>query len=128
MAIRLDSCALVVLLLAAGAFTAITAPADAATRPKKGSYGAIAYEPVQRAVGYSFDLKSARDAKVEALKQCGEPGCVVILNFRNACGALVRARGKPFTATGATREEAQTKALNRCADRKCEVIAWACTK
>jgi len=120
--------ALIAMLLAAVALAAACATADAAMRPRKASYGAIAYEPALRATGYSFDLKSAREARTEALKQCGEPTCVVILNFRNACGALVRARGKPFTATGATREEAQTKALSKCADRKCEMIAWACTR
>ena len=110
------------------AFIAATAPVDAAAPSKKQSFGAIAYEPTRRAAGYSYDIRSARDAKVEALKQCGEPDCVVLVSFRNACGAVAHGPGKPFAATGATRAEAETKALRACGNQACEVVAWACTK
>jgi len=103
-------------------------PVSAAKQSKKTAYGAIAYEPVRRAAGYSYDFKTAREAKVEALKQCGEPACEVLVSFRNACGAVARGRSRPVAATGATRAEAETKALRRCADRPCEIVAWACTK
>ena len=103
-------------------------PVSAAKQSKKSAYGAIAYEPARRATGYSYDFKTAPEAKVEALKQCGEPACEVLVSFRNACGAVARGRSKPITATGATRAEAETKALRRCADRTCEIVAWACTK
>ena len=109
------------LLLAAGT-------AEAAARPKRQAFGAIAYEPAKHAVGYSYDFKSAREAKVEALKQCGEPSCEVLVSFANACGAIAHGPGKPFAVTGATRSEAQTKALRRCGDKTCQIVAWACTK
>jgi hypothetical protein len=51
-----------------------------------------------------------------------------VANFRNACGALARGPKKYFPATGATRQEAETKALRLCAATECEVTAWACTK
>lgn len=118
------------LLFVAGAVGAVAtaAPTDAATHPKKSAYGAIAYEPGRRATGYSYDFKSAREAKVEALRQCGDPACEVLVSFHNACGAIAQGPGKPFTVTGATPAEAQTKALRRCGHKACEIVAWACTK
>jgi len=118
------------ILLLAGAVVAVATamPADAATHPKKSAYGAIAYEPGRRATGYSYDFKSAREAKVEALRQCGDPACEVLVSFRNACGAIAQGPGKPFAVTGATRAEAQTKALRRCDHKACQIVAWACTK
>lgn len=109
-------------LLSAGA------PVHAAANPKKQAFGAIAYEPARRAVGYSYDFKSAREAKTEALRQCGESACEVLVSFRNACGAVALGPGKPFAVTGTTRSEAQTKALRRCGDKACQIVAWACTK
>ena len=110
------------------ALFALAGPAPAAKVAKKPVYGAIAYEPTRRATGYSYDFKTAREAKVEALRQCGEPACEVLVSFRNACGAAAQGRSRPFAATGATRAEAETKALRRCADRTCAIVAWACTR
>src|SRR3972149_2600828 len=93
---------------AAPAFVAVAlfghaGPVSAAKQSKKSAYGAIAYEPARRATGYSYDFKTAPEAKVEALKQCGEPACEVLVSFRNACGAVARGRSKPITARGAAR-------------------------
>src|SRR3990172_7569371 len=107
---------------------AMATPAHAATHPKKAAYGAIAYEPGRRATGYSYDFKTAREAKIEALKQCRDPACEVLVSFRNACGAIAQGPGKPFAVTGTTRAEAQAKALRRCGHQACEIVAWACTK
>jgi serine/threonine-protein kinase len=121
-------CSPSVALLLVGALLAFTTATHAASHVKKSVYGAIAYEPTRRAVGYSYDFKSAREAKIEALKQCGEPTCEVLVSFRNACGAVARGPAKTFAATGATRAEAETRALRRCGDGKCAIAAWACTK
>jgi len=110
------------------AVIAAAAPVHAAKQPKKQAFGAIAYEPDRRAAGYSYDFKSDRDARVEALKRCAEPGCVVLVSFRNACGAVAHGPGKPHAATGATRAEAEAKALRACGNKACEVVGWACTK
>jgi hypothetical protein len=117
--------ALVALVLAG---LAAAESARAAANPKKQVYGAIAYEPARKAVGYAYDFKSAREAKVEALRQCGEPACEVAVSFRNACGAIAGGPGKPVAVTGATRDEAETKAMRKCAQKSCVIIAWACTK
>ena len=96
---------------------------------KRGVYGAIALQRETGLIGYSYDFKSARDAKIEALKECGDPRCEVVVNIKNSCGALARGPKKFFPATGATREEAETKALRACADKKqCQIAGWACTK
>jgi len=116
------------LVSAALVAVAAPAPAHAAKQAKKAVHGAIAYEPTRRALGYSYDLKSAREAKIAALRQCGDPACVVLVSFSNACGAIARGPGKPFAATGATRAEAQAKALRRCGNEACQVLAWTCTK
>ena len=116
-----------VMLLVACALAAAT-PASAATRAKKSVHGAIAYEAGSRATGYSYDYRSAREAKLEALKQCGDPACEVLVSFHNACGAIAQGPGKQFAVAGATRAEAQTKALRRCGDKTCQIVAWACTR
>lgn len=127
-AFRAAALALTLTLTIAIAVLSAAAPVHAAAHPNKQAFGAIAYEPARRAVGYSYDLKSAREAKVEALKQCGEAACEVLVSFRNACGAIAQGPGKPFAVTGVTRAEAQTKALRRCDHKACQIVAWACTK
>lgn len=95
---------------------------------KKGAYGAIAYHRDSGAYGYSYDFRSGREAKTEALKQCSHPRCEVVLGFRSACGALANGPRKSAAASGVTRQEAETKAIRRCGDKGCEILAWACTK
>ena len=113
-------------LVAALAFVA--APALAKVVVKKGVYGAIALQRETGQFGYAYDSATSRAAKIEALKQCTDPRCEVVAAFSNACGALARGPRQYFPATGATRPEAETKALRRCAARECEIAAWACTK
>jgi len=113
-------------LVAALAFVA--APALAKVVVKKGVYGAIALQRETGQFGYAYDSASSRAAKLEALKQCVDPRCEVVAAFSNACGALARGPKKYFPATGATRPEAESKALRLCAARECEIAAWACTK
>ncbi len=116
-------------LVAAFACTAQPALARAA---KKGIHGAIALQRDSGRFGYAADALTSRAAKLEALKQCADPRCEVVASFSNACGALARnpARGPKgyFPATGAVRQEAETKALRLCAAKECELVAWACTK
>jgi len=99
-----------------------------ATAKKKGAYGAIALERETGQFGYVYNATTSRAAKIEALKQCAQPLCEVVVSFSNACGALARGPNKYFTATGATQQEAQSKVLRLCADRACTVKTWVCTK
>lgn len=95
---------------------------------KKGVFGAIALQRETGQLGYAYNSTTSRTAKIEALKQCAHPRCEVVASFSNACGALAHGPKKYFPATGATRPEAETKALRLCAAKECEVITWACTK
>jgi Domain of unknown function (DUF4189) len=111
-----------------GALACLAQPALARFVVKKGLYGAIALQRETGQLGYAYDSATSRAAKIEALKQCAHPRCEVVASFRGACGALVRGPKKYFPATGATRPEAETKALRLCAAKECDVAAWACTK
>jgi len=107
-------------------------PALAKVVVKKGVYGAIALQRETGQLGYAYNGATSRAAKIEALNQCADPRCEVVAAFSNACGALARnpARGpKGYSAaTGATRPEAESKALRLCAATDCAITAWACTR
>lgn len=121
--------ALAVLLLAAG-LSAPGAQAQAKEPAKsaaKGPHGAIAINRGSKAVGYAYDFKTAKDAKREALAQCGEKQCEVVVSFRSACAAVSGSGKRIATATGITQDEAETKATRKCG-KECAVLAWACTK
>lgn len=95
-------------------------------------FGAIAYHRATQSWGVSYDTPRARDANVEALKQCGQRECEVVHNFKNGCAALADGPKVPAPSSGATRAEAETKALKRCSTlnkgASCNLIAWACTR
>ena len=128
-----------VILRAAGLLLAVLlgAPAALAAPAAKHSavpnrFGAIAYHRASKSWGVSYDMVRARDASVEALKQCGNRECEVVQKFRNGCAALADGPKVPAVSSGATRAEAETKTLKRCSvlnhGASCEVIAWACTR
>jgi hypothetical protein len=104
-----------------GAFAASNSPV------RQARYGAIAFDRDTRAVGYSYDFVASRNAKLEALKQCAGGNCEVVVAFRNGCGAVGDGKTKLWTATGVTRQEAQTKILRQCG-KDCPILAWACTR
>ena len=110
------------------AIAVLAEPALAKVVVKKNVFGAIALQRETGQLGYAYNSVTSRAAKIEALKQCAHPRCEVVASFGNACGALARGPKKYFPATGATRPEAETKALRLCSDKECEVAAWACTK
>ena len=91
-------------------------------------FGAIAYHRESQSWGVAYDKSRARDAAVEALRQCGQQRCEIVHRFKNGCAALADGPKAAFPASGATRDEAETKALKRCADKRCQVMAWACTR
>ena len=113
--------ALLVVLLAAF-------PADAAKQSAvPNRYGAIAYHRASQSWGVSYDAVRARDASVAALKQCAQKQCEVVQKFRNGCAALADGPKTAAVSSGATRDEAETKALKRCGEG-CKPVAWACTR
>ena len=90
-------------------------------------FGAIAYHRDTQSWGVAYDKARARDAAVEALRQCGAQRCEIVHRFKNGCAALVDGPKAAFASSGATRDEAETKALKRCGGG-CKPIAWACTR
>ncbi len=89
--------------------------------------GAIAYHRASASYGYAVNLTTARAAQVEALKQCANASCEVVARLRNDCGAVANGRLRFTVGKGATREEAETKALRSCGSG-CEIAVWACTR
>lgn len=113
--------------LALAVFLAAFAAEAAKQSAVPNRFGAIAYHRASQSWGMSYDAARARDADVAALKQCGNRECVVIHKFKNGCAALVEGPKAAVTASGATRDEAETKALQRCG-AGCKPIAWGCTR
>jgi hypothetical protein len=99
----------------------------AATKATRTYNGAIAYHRDSASYGFAVNRPTAREAQVEALKQCGHPGCEVVAKLRNNCGVVVNGPQHFFIGTGATRQEAETKAARACGAR-CEAVVWACTR
>ena len=103
----------------------LAAAADAA-KPGKQPWGAIAYNSKSGAYGYAVDRASKRAAESEAFRRCGND-CDVTRTFRNACGAIANDERHFAWSTGATREMAKQKALEKCNPGTCEIAVWACT-
>lgn len=100
---------------------------QAATPRKPSAYGAIAYERTTQAWGTSHAARNDREARIDALQRCADKRCEVRISIRNGCGALADGPKHPATASGATRDEAETKALRKCGGEACRIVAWACT-
>ena len=114
--------------LAIAACAALLAAQVHAAKPKKpAAYGAIAYDREARSWGTSHAARSDREARVGALERCGAPRCEVLIGIRNGCGALADGPRRHAAAPGATRAEAETKALRKCGGEACRIVAWACT-
>ena len=109
---------------------ALSFPASGATqekRPRGALYGAIAYHQASGNFGWAADRPSGREARLEALKQCGHEQCVVVATVTRACAALARSPKKFSAQKGTTRQEAETKALAKCG-AGCEIAVWTCTR
>ena len=103
------------------------AATNAKSDKKSAAHGAIAYHRDSGNHGFSYDKKNAREASVEALKQCAHLNCEVVLSIRDACGALAGGKAGFGAVQGATRAEAETKAMKKCGPA-CTPITWACTR
>ena len=100
----------------------------AQSKPKLSAlHGAIAFHKESGSIGWATDRRTAREAQVEALKQCGQEQCVVVANVSRGCIALAKDSGKFVVQKGATHQEAETKAMAKCG-ALCQIAAWTCTK
>jgi len=92
-------------------------------------YGAIAYDRQSGAYGFAYDQPSPVAAGRRALDKCGSPGCTLVLEFVDGCGAYATG---PNAAAGAgsdyTRTTAEDRALAQCrsAGGNCQVQVWTC--
>ena len=121
---------LILMLCLATAFAssnAIEAATSKALKAGTPTNGAIAYHRGSGSFGFAVDQRTAREAQVEALKQCNNNDCEVVLSLKNGCGALAAFQKTFFVSRGATRAEAEAKSKRQCGPR-CEVVVWACTK
>jgi len=107
------------------AFSALATEAAGARVGKRQLWGSIAYNSKSGVFGYALDRKTKRDAEAEAFRQCGD--CDVIKTFRDSCGAIAEKPKKFVWETGASREIAERKALQKCGGAECKIAVWACT-
>jgi hypothetical protein len=114
-------------LLVLGALPALPAATREEPRRAVANHAAIAYHAPSRDVGWASDRRTRREAQVEALRQCGHPQCEVVASLKGGCAALARNEQRHFSQRGASRAEAEAKALRRCGAR-CEIVAWVCTR
>ena len=89
--------------------------------------GALAYHRDSGSFGFAVNAVDSRSAKVTALSQCGHPKCEVVVKLDKDCGAVANGPKKFVASRGATRQEAETKALRLCGER-CEIAGWACPR
>jgi len=110
-------------------FLVLVSSANAQEKRRTGNqlYGAIAYHAPSKSTGWATDRRTSREARLEALKQCGHENCVVAGTVTRGCMALAHGGKTPVTQKGVTRQEAETKALSRCG-AGCEIAAWTCTR
>ena len=114
----------IVVLLLSGL---LLSTAQARVISRNSLYGAIAYHDASGSSGFAVDRRSSREARVEALRLCGHPKCEIVAALRSDCGAVAKGARKIITQRGATRQEAEAKALRHCGEA-CEIVAWACTR
>jgi hypothetical protein len=97
-------------------------------------YGAIAYGAQSTASGWSYGFNNAAGANNLALSNCRERGndCRIVLSFSNSCAALaaIESKGVFAVGQGASRDQAQSRAMSACASHYgsgCEIEVWDCS-
>ncbi len=94
-------------------------------------YGAIAYSPSTRALGWSNNQLSRQASENSALAGCRKYArdCVVPVWFKKGCGALAAGPNGYGTGWGAGRYIAERVALRECGrhTRSCTIRRWTCT-
>lgn len=116
---------MVAAMLALAAAT-VSWPPEAASKSPPPT-GALAYHRDSGSFGYAVNAKDSRSARIAALKECGHPRCEVVASLSKDCGAVANGPKRFVASRGATRQEAETRALRLCGE-KCEVVGWACPR
>jgi Domain of unknown function (DUF4189) len=89
--------------------------------------GALAYHRDSGSFGYAVNATDSRSARIAALNQCGHPKCEVVVSLSKDCGAVANGPKRFVASRGATRQEAETRALRQCGDQ-CQIVGWACPR
>ncbi|MCH4545831.1 DUF4189 domain-containing protein [Rhizobium changzhiense] len=111
-------------------FAVLTSLAGAALAD---TYGAIAYSPSTRAIGWSYAYDNRGDAETVARRNCDSSAndCRIAIWFRNGCGAVAVGHrsgwGSGWAYDG---REAQRQAIRSCRKQtgNCRVIRWQCSE
>lgn len=93
-------------------------------------FGAIAFSQQSGSHGYAYDYDSRETAEREAMEQCGESSCAIVVWFKNACAALAVGTGNGYGyGWAADRAEAESTALSNCRSNSqgCSIDRWVCT-
>lgn len=99
-----------------------------------GHFGAIAFSPSDKAVGWSTDSANQSSADSSALQGCSQHGfgCRVVVRFNAACGAVAVGGSDGWgTDSGSDANTAQHNAIVTCTNHgnpNCTVIRWACSR
>lgn len=117
------------LLLTASLALSMLTPTSVSATSKRGQpvTGALAYHRDSGNFGFAVNAATPRIAKTDALAQCGHPKCEIVASLRNDCAAVANGPKRFVVARGATRQEAETKALRLCGE-KCTIAGWGCTR
>jgi Domain of unknown function (DUF4189) len=96
-------------------------------------YGAIAWDPETGKAGWIWNRPTPNEAAKSALRECGAPGCRLVIKPTTECAALATiADGKAAGAAARkTKDDASLAALTDCQKRKagdCVVRASNCNK
>ncbi len=117
-----------------GGYKWVCTPDPIPGRPGTGgsasTFGAIAYGATTGRWGYSNDYSRQVQANQRAVKECGQPDCVVRVWFRDECGALALGDNGAWGADrGDSAAQAQSAALARCTPNgdHCQIKATRCS-
>ena len=109
------------------AASAMPPGAFAASKSAAKATGALAYHRDSGSFGFAVNATDSRAARVGALNQCAHPKCEVVVTLSKDCGAVANGPKKFVASRGATRQEAETRALRLCGER-CAIVGWACPR
>ncbi|GAA2387614.1 MULTISPECIES: DUF4189 domain-containing protein [Gordonia] len=114
-------------LVTAGVGAALTVPAAITPAPAHAAnyYGAIALSPSTGATGRAIDYPDWSSASNAALSWCGYSDCQVVVQMRNACGAISKSSSYWGYAWGADLYTAESNALYYSGGGY--IHDWACT-
>jgi hypothetical protein len=93
---------------------------------------AIATDTPKGIMGTSIDQATADDSVTAAISDCRAKGgtdCQIEISYGNGCVAMVFGKALKNSRSGKTKEEAEQKAMQKCAqeDTECHVFYSACS-